>query len=238
MIPASRCLAAPVNVVRTMRAPIQSESDAFRVNLGGSLLIIVSVALGWLTVPLAGVGLFVLGGVAAAVAYLRVARSDRRPILREAAQAPHPHGAVAGARHVLVVANQPLYGVELRERIFRHGEEVELDVLAPVLTSHIHYGVSDIDQELEDARRRLQRSLAWAVTLNIVVRGRVGDPSPTTAVEDELRDFGPDEVIVVTHPRDRQTWQERDELERLRRELDVPVTHVAVNDSSEPGAAA
>jgi hypothetical protein len=58
----------------------------------------------------------------------------------------------------------------------------------------------------------------------------VGDPSPTTALEDELRTFGANEVIVVTHPRDRETWQERGELARLRRELDVPVTHVVVGN--------
>jgi hypothetical protein len=211
-----------------MRAPIRSEADAYRATLGGALLVVVSVLVGWLTVPLAGVVVFALGSVSAAIAYVRVARADRRPVLRDAAQAPHPHGAGPGERHVLVVANEALSGTELRERILRHGEHVELDVLAPVLTSHIHYGVSDIDRELEDARARLERSLAWARTLNIVVRGEVGDPSPTTALEDELRDFGADEVIVVTHPRDRETWQERDELERLKRELDIPVTRLAV----------
>jgi hypothetical protein len=231
-----RCLAAPVDVDRMMRAPITSESDAFRMTLGGTLLVFVSVVVGWLTVPLAGVAVFVLGGALAAIAYVHVARSDRRPVLRDAAQAPHPHGAVPGERHVLVVANEALSGTELRERILAHGEQVELDVLAPVLTSHIHYGVSDIDRELQGARARLQRSLAWADALNITVRGEVGDPSPTTALEDELRDFGADEVIVVTHPRHRETWQERAELERLQRELDVPVTHVVISDSSEPGA--
>jgi hypothetical protein len=198
--------------------------------------VVVSVVVGWLTVPLAGVAVFVLGGASAAIAYLHVARSDRRPVLRDAARAPHPHGALAGEWHVLVVANQALSGIELRELILRHGEHVELDILAPVLTSHLHYGVSDIDRELKGARARLERSLAWADTLNIIVRGEVGDPSHTTALEDELRDFGADEVIVVTHPPDRATWQERAELERLQQELDVPVTHVVVSDSSEPGA--
>ena len=42
-------------------------------------------------------------------------------------------------------------------------------------------------------------------------------------------------MIVVTHPRDCETWQERGELERLRRELDVPVTHVVV-DMNKGGA--
>lgn len=219
-----------------MRAPITSESDAFRVTLGGALLMLVSVVVGWLAMPLAGVAVFVLGGGLAATGYVHVARADRRPILRDAAQAPHPHGAGLGEPHVLVVANEALSGTELRERILRHGHRVELDVLAPVLTSHLHYGVSDIDRELEHARARLQRSLAWAGTLNIIVRGEVGDPNPMTALEDELRDFGADEVIVVSHPQELETWQERAELKRLQQELDVPVTRVVVSDGREPGA--
>jgi GABA permease len=136
------------------------------------------------------------------------------------------------ARHrVLVVANEALAGAEIGELILRHGrEQVEVDVLAPVLASHVHYAVSDIDRELGDARSRLERSLAWAHEQRIAARGAVGDPNPTTALEDELRTFGADEVIVVTHPRDRETWHERGELGRLRRELDVPVTHVVVRN--------
>jgi len=39
-------------------------------------------------------------------------------------------------------------------------------------------------------------------------------------------------VIVVTHRRARETWQEHGELERLRRELDVPVTRVVLDDDA------
>ena len=78
--------------------------------------------------------------------------------------------------------------------------------------------------------RRLERSLAWARERGIAARGEIGDPNPTSAIEDELRDFGADEVLVVTHPRERQTWQERGELERLQRELDVPVTHIVAGE--------
>jgi hypothetical protein len=77
--------------------------------------------------------------------------------------------------------------------------------------------VTDIDRELNEARERLECCLAWARANGLDARGEVGDVSATTAIEDELRDFGADEVIVVTHPRDRETWQERGELERLRR---------------------
>ncbi len=212
-----------------MRAPIRSETDAFRFTLAAALVIGASVLIGWLTAPLVGVAVLVVACAAAALAYLYVGGHDRRQVLREAATAPHAHGARPGKRHVLVVANQTLGGDELAQRILDgDGTRVEVDVLAPVLTSRLHLGVTDIDHELAAADTRLQRSLAWARAQGINARGAVGRDGPVTAIADGLRDFGADEVIVVTHPRDRETWQERGELERLRRELDVPVSHIVV----------
>jgi hypothetical protein len=213
-----------------MRIPIRSERDAFRLTLAGVVVIGAAVLIGWLTEAVVGAGVFSLALALAVIAYLRAADPDRRAPLRKAAHEAHPHGASPGERHVLVIANEVLSGGELRERILGGHERIEVDILAPVLTSQLHYGVSDIDRELEQAKRRLERSLVWARKQGIVARGEVGDPSPTSAIEDELRDFGADEVIVVTHPGERETWQERGELERLRRELDVPVTHVVVGE--------
>lgn len=210
-----------------MRAPVRSEQDAFRLTLATAVSVAAAVLIGWLTRPL--IGGLVLAAIfaAGAFAYLWAGYHDRRATLRAAAEEPHPHGAPPGTRHVLVVANEALTGDELRELIQADGtDQTEVDVLAPVLASPVHLGVTDIDAELDEARARLERSLEWAKAQGIAVRGTVGDPSPTTAIEDQLRDFGADEVIVVTHPRDRMTWEERGELRRLRSELDVPVTHV------------
>jgi hypothetical protein len=216
-----------------MRLPVRSEAEAFRLAVASAVVIGISVLIGWLTEPLVGAVVFGCVFVLAVVAYVRADNPDRRTVLRDAARERHPHGAAAGTRHVPVVANETLAGDELRERITGvSGGRVEVDVLVPVLTSHLHYGVSDIDRELAEARARLERSLAWAQEQGIVARGEVGDPDPTAAIEDELRDFGADEVIVVTHARERETWQEQGELGRLRRELDVPVTHVIVADGA------
>lgn len=217
----------------TMRMPIRSERDAFRLTVAGAVAIGGAVLIGWLTKPLVGVAVFVLVLIVAGIAYLRAENPDRRLPLRQAAAEGHPHGAAPGTRHVLVIANEALAGDELHELILGEDHnDVEIDVLAPVLTSHLHYGVSDIDRELEQAHARLERSLAWARAHGIIARGEVGDPNATTAIEDELRDFGADEVIIVTHPRERETWQEHGELQHLRSELKVPLTHVTVGDAA------
>lgn len=210
-----------------MRTPIRSETEAFHFAIIGAMVVGVSVLVGWLAEPVIGVGVLVLALLVALIAYLRAADPDRSKPLRSAVSAEHPHGATPGTRHVLVIANEPLSGEELRERILGgEGARVEIDVLAPVLLPRLHYAVSDIDTELAQARERLELSLRWAEQQGIAARGEVGDPNATTAIEDELRDFGADEIIIVTHPHDQESWQERDELERLRAQLDMPVVHL------------
>ena len=212
-----------------MRVPIRSESDAFRFALGAAAVIGATVVIGWVTQPLIGVAVLVVASLIAAIAYLYVGAHDRRAVFQIAAAESHPHAAAAGQRHVLVIANERLAGNALERLIVGDdGRHVEIDVLAPVLTSHVHFGVSDIDRELSEARSRLEASLAWARGHGITARGEVGDPTPTTAIEDELRDFGADEVIVVTRAPEHESWQERHEVERLRHELDVPVTQLAI----------
>jgi len=208
-----------------MRFPIRSETDAFRLTVATAALAGIAVAIGLLSSVLVGMVAFAAMALLALSAYLRSADRERRQPLREAAAAPHPLGGIAGARHVLVVANEPLEGEELRERIAGAEDgRVELDVLAPVLSSRTHLAYTDIDEGMRQARRRLERSLSWARTQGFLAHGSVGDAiSPTTAIEDQLRAFGADEVIVVTAEPEAEHWQERDQIRRLRDELDVPV---------------
>jgi hypothetical protein len=213
-----------------MRTPIRSEPEAFRLALGGAAAIGGSLLIGWLIEPLVGVLVFAVVAVLALVAYMRASNPDRRTTMLEASRERHPHAAAPGTKHVLVIANDALYGDGLRALIVGDASQrVEVDVLAPVLVSRTHLAVSDVDRELDEARGRLERSLAWAREQGIPARGEVGDPSIATGIEDELRDSGADEVIVVAHPTERQSWQERGELDRLRRELDVPITLIGAS---------
>jgi hypothetical protein len=209
-----------------MRMPVKSERDAFRIAYGGALLIVAAVLLGALISPFAAVGLLVVCGLAALLGELRTKDPDRRRPLREAAGQARP--ASDGRRRILVVANETLCGDELRAELAGR-EDTLLRVVAPVLPSRSHYVASDIDRELREARVRLDDTLTWAAEQGLSATGRVSDMPPLTSIEDELRSFCADELLISTHPPQRSRWLESGLVERAREELEIPVTHVVVD---------
>jgi hypothetical protein len=214
-----------------VRVPLRTEFDAFRVVIALALVASAAVLVGWLISPEYGVVLLAAGITAGVVFELAGRDSDRGSGLRDAALEAHPHGAISGERHVLVIASTELAGEELRRELTPSAPGVvELDVLAPILASRAHYWTSDFDRERAEARERLERSLAWAAAQGFVARGEVGDPDPLAAIADELRDFGADEVIVATHPGERRGWLAERMLAHLTRELGVPVREIVVGD--------
>jgi hypothetical protein len=213
-----------------MRLPIRSEPDAFRLTWAFVLLVAASVLLGVATEPAIGVGLFAAVALGALTWEFTTADPERGAPLREAAHEHHPEAAPDRWR-ILVIANESLGGAGLRDEVRRRAERnPELIVLAPVLLSRTHFAVTDVDRERAEAKARLDETLAWAAREGIPARGVIGDHvDPLAAVEDELRLYGADEVLVVTHPAERANWIELGMLDRLRAELDLPITHLVVD---------
>ena len=210
-----------------MRVPVKSEADAFRLTFGLVAVIAAVVAIGALTDPLVGVALLV-GVAVGAVGWQLATRDPDKQTLGDV----RAGGASADdERHrILVIANQTVGGEELRQEILQHaGSQPLVRVVAPVLPTRAHYITSDIDGELADAQRRLDATLAWLREKGIEATGRVGDLTPRQAIEDELRTFAADELIVSTHPAKRSHWLESGLLQQARDELDIPVAHVVVD---------
>lgn len=212
-----------------MRDPVRNEADAFHIAVGSALVIGAALALGSLIDPLVGVALCVGAVIGGLVWEVATKDPDRRRPLREAASEAPARPPTAALR-VLVVANRTLQGAELRAALHsRAGTGTEFHIVAPILCSRMHYIASDVDEELEEARGRLSIALAWARDEGLAVTGKVGDPNVALgAIEDELRQHGADEVIISTYPRGESNWLETGIVDRLRDELDVPVTHVVV----------
>ena len=209
-----------------MRLPVRSERDAYRITWATVALVAVSVLVGALVHPIAGIAVFVVAVAAALVWDVRAPNPDRVEVLREATEM----GRAAHAQPcVLVVANQTLAGEELRAELLRRTPRPELRVVAPILISRMHYAMSDIDTELGLARQRLAESLGWASEAGFRATGEVCPDGPLVAIEDQLRKFAPGEIVISTHPAERSNWLEAGVVDQAREQLDIPVTHVVVD---------
>jgi|SRR5579884_538170 len=206
-----------------MRNPIRSEADAFRfvlLTIGYFALIVIgSVINVWL-----GLGVFV--GLTLGVVWWIVSRRSREPPLPPQAPPPHP----PDEHRILVVANETVGGAELLTTLRAHvsGRNARVHVVSPALNSPLRHWVSDEDPAREEAQARLDRSLAAMRAAGVVADGEVGDGDPLQAIEDALRTFRPDELIVSTHPPGRSHWLERGVVEKARERFALPVTHVTV----------
>jgi hypothetical protein len=62
----------------------------------------------------------------------------------------------------------------------------------------------------------------------------VMDPDPFLAVEDAVRLYRPDEILISSYPYPRSGWLRRDLIERIRQATGLPIEHVIVDLRDEP----
>ncbi|MGB1584092.1 MAG: hypothetical protein ACPHCI_09940 [Solirubrobacterales bacterium] len=131
---------------------------------------------------------------------------------------------------ILVIANETIAGKPLHRQISEMASDrAEVMVVAPALSSRLKYAFSDVDGPREEARGRLDESLALMAESGIRATGEVGDANPTLAFEDASAVFNPDAVIVSTHPEGRSNWLENGVVQQIRERTQIPVTHVVVD---------
>lgn len=150
-----------------------------------------------------------------------------------------------GKRRILVVANRTCPCRALLDEVERHASARPSEVLlvAPALNKRLKNLASDTDEAVMAAEQRLSIAVEGLARTGIDVKGSVGDADPGQAIQDALRGFAADEMIVATHPPGMSHWLEKGLLERAGREFDGPVTHFVSQygldeDESEPAGAA
>lgn len=206
-----------------MKNPFRSERDAFRfvwLVIGYFALIVIGYEIDhWL-----GLAVFVvLSSIAIWFGVLR--GRGERPVRQ--APAPSPPDEY----RILVVANETVGGPELLAEVRRRSGDrtARVFVICPALNSPLRTWTSDEDEARAAAQRRLEDSLGSMRSVGLDAAGEIGDGDPVQAIEDALRTFRPDELIVSTHPPGRSRWLERGVIDRARERFDLPLTHVVVD---------
>jgi GABA permease len=211
-----------------MRNPFRSEADAFRfvwLTIGCFALILI----GSLIHPWVGFAVFV---VVTAVVVWQVLRPGEHP----GAVRQTPAASPADEHRILVAANETVGGPELLEEIAERAGDRRARVLVvcPALNSPLRHWANDEEAARSAAEVRLARSVEAMRSTGLEVAGEVGDGDPLQAIEDAVRTFQPDELIISTHPPGRSHWLERGVVERARARFDLPLTHVVVDLDEAP----
>ena len=211
-----------------MHNPLRSEADAFRWLVVIAVAIASAIALTLLTQPVVGViWTALLIGFGIGFGY----RSARGALPRNVEVT---QGGDDKFR-LLVIANETVQGEallkEVRDRC--RDRRCEVMVVTPALAaSRASHWASDIDEAIELARQRMELSLIEIKQLGFKAKGEIGDSDPNVAIEDALRVFPADEILISTHPPDRSRWLERGVVDRAREQIDLPITHVVVDLAS------
>lgn len=207
--------------------PLRSEQDAFRFVLIVAALLapiaIVAVIFG------TGAGLAVAGGLVVGLVVGLFVFKREEP--QEKMLLGRRQEREDGRYRILVVANETLSGRALRDKVAARGQHGEalVRVVCPALNSKIKHWTNEEDAAREAAGRRLQELLADLRAEGFAADGDIGEDDPVQAMEDEMRCFPADEVIISTHPPGRSNWLERDVVQRAVDRFDVQVTHVVVD---------
>ena len=135
------------------------------------------------------------------------------------------------SHRLLVVAVSPVNESALRKEVREHagGEAAEVHIVAPAPhTSRLQRLTGAVDEAHAEAED-VAREAAEAVKGTASVETEVGDPNPLQAIEDALRAFPADELIIVTRPGSEADWVEEDRTQATLERLGLPVTHLAVD---------
>jgi hypothetical protein len=130
------------------------------------------------------------------------------------------------ARQVLVVTTSDAPEEEVESLVREHaGEDAEVRVIAPASKiSRLDWLTNAEDDARADAAERAEAASEAAPAGQ--AEAHVGDVDPLQAIEDALRMFPADEVVVLTAPEGAASWLETGLGEQAQKRFSLPVTHL------------
>ena len=100
------------------------------------------------------------------------------------------------------------------------GSPTDVRVVIPVPSHRLDRWLSAEDQARHEAEARLARSAGTLVAAGLPVSGSIGDHDPAQALEDELRGYPADEVVLLADG-------DRDPLGKIGSRLGLPLRRVS-----------
>jgi hypothetical protein len=130
-------------------------------------------------------------------------------------------------KRILVVTTAPLEGEGLRD----HVRDADVRVVAPAADlSRLDWLANDEDDARGEAADRAERLGSEAASDAESVEAEVGDTDPVQAIEDALREFPADELLLVTRRDEDAGWLEEGTAEEALARFDLPIERVVVDE--------
>ena len=131
-------------------------------------------------------------------------------------------------RRLLVVVTTEVADANVNEFVRRSaGEDAEVRVVAPASgISRLDWLTNAEDDARADAGSLADRTAEAAPTTD--VQAEVGDSDPVKAIEDALREFPADEVLVISHFDDDASWLEAGSGKTAQTRFTLPIRLVTV----------
>ncbi len=109
------------------------------------------------------------------------------------------------------------------------GESVNVRVVTPaVKQSPMQWLTNEEDDARIDAGQTAE-AVAEALPVDGEVQTEVGDSDPVQAIEDALREFPADEILMVIGPKDERSWLEKGSVSEAIGRFGVPVKPLVVS---------
>jgi hypothetical protein len=208
-----------------MRSPFQSEGEAFQFLLATVCAFAAVAVASLLGGAWAGVPVWAVATVAAALVYFRRGRRQRQ--LRTAPA----HIGGDNDRRVLVLTTATITNQGLADKVARatSGYQAQVLVVSPATPTRLRHLTSDVNGASAQAQKRLEQSLNQLSTAGIHAQGKIGDENPLQAIEDALRSFGADEIIIATPPQ-HDNRIDPGIVQATRERFALPVSHLPTGD--------
>ncbi len=172
---------------------------------------------------LAGVLILVALGLAAMIAD----RRWRHPPVDDVPHVARIHEP--GTFSVLVVSDTVCAPETIRAHVTAHaaGRTTRVFVVAPALGSRLDRLTGDEGAHTR-AAEQLEATLAALEGVTDSAAGEVGSHDPIQAIDEALRKFPADEIVLAVDPEGARNWLEHDIVGIARERYDIPVTPIAV----------
>jgi hypothetical protein len=133
---------------------------------------------------------------------------------------------------VLVVTSEAISAQQLRDALgSADGDPSDLEVMvvAPALAdSALQFWMSDADEAIARAEEVRQQSVERLGQEGVPASGDTGEADPYTAIEDALKTFDADRIVLFTHGEEAQRYREDLDEREVGERFGRPVARASV----------